>query len=104
MTNILIFALIGIVAGTFAGLCGIGGGVVIIPCLMFIAGFSQPMATGTSLAVLLPPIGIAAVLAYYKRGQVDLKAGIIIAIFLVLSSWLSASLAPKVPAGTMKII
>ena len=68
--------LIGLSAGLLSGLFGIGGGVLIVPALMYGLGFSQKMATGTSLAILLPPVGIAAVLEYYRHGAVDIKAAL----------------------------
>jgi len=85
--------LIGIVAGIASGLFGIGGGVLIVPGLVFLLGFSQHMATGTSLAILLPPVGIAAVLEYYRHGNVDLKAAFIVAAALLVGAWVGALLA-----------
>jgi len=85
--------LIGIVAGIASGLFGIGGGVLIVPGLVFLLGFSQHMATGTSLAILLPPVGIAAVLEYYRHGNVDLKAAFIVAAALLVGAWVAALLA-----------
>lgn len=85
--------LIGIVAGVASGLFGIGGGVLIVPGLVFLLGFSQHAATGTSLAILLPPVGIAAVLEYYRHGNVDLKAAFIVAAALLVGAWVGALLA-----------
>ncbi len=85
--------LIGVVAGVAAGLFGIGGGILIVPGLVFLLGFSQHMATGTSLAILLPPVGIAAVLEYYRNGNVDLKAAFIVAASLLVGAWVGALLA-----------
>lgn len=73
MTTILPYILLGLVAGILSGLIGIGGGIIIIPVLVFIFGFSQHMAQGTTLALLVPPIGILAALMYYKQGYVDVK-------------------------------
>jgi uncharacterized membrane protein YfcA len=81
------------VAGIASGLFGIGGGVLIVPGLVFLLGFSQHMATGTSLAILLPPVGIAAVLEYYHHGNVDLKAAFIVAASLLAGAWVGALLA-----------
>jgi uncharacterized membrane protein YfcA len=85
--------LIGIVAGLASGLFGIGGGVLIVPGLVFLLGFSQHAAIGTSLAILLPPVGIAAVLEYYRHGNVDLKAAFVVAAALLVGAWLGALLA-----------
>ena len=68
---------IGVVGGIAAGLFGVGGGLVVVPALIYGAGFTQHLATGTSLAVLLPPIGLAAALEYYRHGNVDVRAAIL---------------------------
>jgi len=75
MPSWLLFVLIGTLGGVASGLFGVGGGIVIVPALIYWAGFSQHMATGTSLAVLLPPIGLAAVFEYYRHGNVDVRGG-----------------------------
>ena len=93
--SIVIYIIIGIVAGISSGVFGIGGGLIIIPALVYVAGYSQLSATGTSLAVLLPPIGIAATIEYYRRGHVNLKAAIIIALCLMLASWAGARITRK---------
>lgn len=85
--------LIGIAAGIASGLFGIGGGVLIVPGLVFLLGFSQHLATGTSLAILLPPVGIAAVLEYYHHGNVDLKAAFIVAAALLVGAGFGAFMA-----------
>jgi uncharacterized protein len=78
--SLAIFIAIGCGAGFISGLVGIGGGIIMIPALMFFAGFPQLTATGTSLAVLIMPIGLAAVVQYYRGGNVDVRAAIIIAL------------------------
>ena len=102
MINIILFILIGLLAGVLSGLFGIGGGVIIVPALIFLCGFSQLKAQGTSLAVLLPPVGIAAFLIYYKQGNVDIKAGILIVIFLIIGSFFGAKMASAVPIDVLK--
>ncbi len=92
LPSIFFLLLIGLAAGIVSGLFGIGGGVLIVPGLAFLLGFSQHMATGTSLAILLPPVGIAAVLEYYHHGNVDLKAAFIVAAALLVGAWLGARL------------
>lgn len=86
----LLFIGIGMVAGLLSGVFGIGGGVVIVPALIYLAGFTQHRATGTSLAVLLPPIGIAATWEYYRHGDVNVQAAMLIAGAVVLGSWVGA--------------
>ena len=70
---ILILVAIGITAGILSGFVGVGGGVVIVPCLIYFLGMTQFQAQGTSLTLMLPPIGILAFMNYYKAGNVDLK-------------------------------
>jgi len=100
---IVLFLGIGLFAGLASGVFGMGGGILIVPALTFLAGFSQEKATGTSLAVLLPPVGIMAVLEYYRSGEVDLKAGLLIALGLVIGAWLGAMGAHKVGEPGLKI-
>ena len=82
--NMLIYLILGIFAGTLSGLVGIGGGIVIVPALVFLFGFSQHTAQGTTLALMVPPIGILAAWTYYQQGYVDMRiAGFICAGFLL---------------------
>jgi len=89
-SSALLFIGIGIVAGLLSGVFGIGGGVVIVPALIYLAGFTQHRATGTSLAVLLPPIGIAATWEYYRNGNVNVQAAMLIAGAVVVGAWVGA--------------
>ncbi len=73
MIKPMLYVCLGLVAGVFSGLIGIGGGVIIVPALVFLLGFSQHQAQGTTLALLGPPIGILAAWTYYVHGYVDLK-------------------------------
>ncbi|MDD2267787.1 sulfite exporter TauE/SafE family protein [Sulfuricurvum sp.] len=99
-----IFVAIGLSSGILAGIFGIGGGVLIVPALMYIAGFSQKLAIGTSLAVLLPPIGLAAVLEYYRNGNVDFKAALVIASMALIGGWIGARIDNQIDAHTLKIM
>jgi len=94
--SLLIFIGIGGFAGVLSGLIGIGGGIVIVPALLLI-GFTQLQATGTSLAVLLLPVGLVAVLQYYKDGNVNLPAAITMAISFAVCAWFGVLLAKRVP-------
>ena len=71
--TIALLILVGLAAGVLSGLVGLGGGVIIVPALVFILGFSQHQATGTSLGILLLPAGIFAVINYYQKGYIDVK-------------------------------
>lgn len=99
----VLLLLIGFVSGIAAGLFGIGGGVLIVPALVYLAGFSQHTAVGTSLAILLPPVGLAAVLQYYRYGQVNLKAALIVASALFVGGWLGAILANHLSGPQLKL-
>jgi uncharacterized protein len=94
---------IGLAAGVLSGVFGIGGGVVIVPALIYLAGFRQHMATGTSLAILLPPVGIAAVLEYYRHGNVNLYAALIIAVTLTIGGWFGAVVANRLAGPYLRL-
>jgi len=99
-----IFVIIGIIGGISAGFFGIGGGILIVPALIYGAGFSQHMATGTSIAVLLPPIGLAAALEYYRHGNVDVRAALILAVTMFLGTWIGAYFANQIPGPQLRLI
>lgn len=102
--NILILIGIGLTAGILSGLFGIGGGVLVVPALIYLLGFSSHKATGTSLVILLPPVGIGAVLEYTRHGAVDWRAAIIIAITVFLGATVGAYFANKISSGTLKLL
>lgn len=97
-------AAIGLFAGVASGLFGIGGGILIVPSLVYLLGYSQKLAIGTSLAVLLPPVGIAAAVEYYRHGNVDLVAALVIAVCLLAGGWLGAYLSNQWSPGLLKIL
>jgi uncharacterized protein len=90
---ILILVLIGLASGMLSGLVGVGGGIIIVPALVFFLGFTQHQAQGTSLGLLLLPVGILAVLNYYKQGYIDIKVVVIMSIAFVLGGWLGSKLS-----------
>jgi uncharacterized membrane protein YfcA len=94
---------IGIFSGVASGLFGIGGGVIVVPLLTFFMGYSHERAIGTSLAVLLPPVGLAAVLQYYRHGNVDLGAAAWIAGGLFAGAWLGSLLALRSGETAMRM-
>lgn len=100
---IWLLILIGCSAGTISGLVGIGGGIIIVPALMFLAGYPQLTAVGTSIAILLPPVGLAAALQYYRNGHVDVKAAIIIAATFFLFAWFGAFFAKKIDPVVVRV-
>jgi uncharacterized membrane protein YfcA len=106
MSASMLFMLIaiGIVTGVMAGMLGIGGAIIMVPALVFIMGFSQQMAQGTSLAVMLPPIGIIAAYNYWKAGQVNLKFALILAAAFLIGSYFGSKLALSLPQVVLKKI
>jgi len=95
MINILLYLLLGLTAGIFSGVIGIGGGIIIVPALVFLFGLSQHQAQGTTLALLVPPIGILAAWTYYRQGYVNLQ----IAAFICLGFFFGSLLGAKVATG-----
>ena len=104
MPQWFMFVIIGAFGGVASGLFGIGGGVVIVPALIYWAGFSQHKATGTSIAVLLPPIGLAATIEYYRNGNVDLRAAMILAATMFLGAWGGAFLANQMKGPHLRLL
>ena len=106
MTYLTIIGLLvlGLIAGYFSGLVGIGGGVIIVPILIFVFGFNQHTAQGTTLALLIPPIGILAALAYYQKGYVDIKSAMIICTGFILGGYLGGKMAIGLPDQILKQI
>lgn len=93
MNEIIIILLIGIFAGIFSGFVGLGGGLIVVPCLVFFLGFTQHKAQGTSLAMMLPPIGIMAVYNYYKQEAVDFKVAMILCVSFIVGSFFGSKMA-----------
>jgi len=96
--------IIGLVAGLLSGMIGIGGGIVIVPALVYFLAMDQHMAQGTSLAMMLLPVGILGVMNYYKGGAVDYKAAILLAIPFVLGSYFGSKFTLAIDAPTVKKI
>jgi uncharacterized protein len=99
MGNIL-YILLGLIAGTASGLIGIGGGIIIVPALVFIFKLSQHQAQGTTLALMIPPIGLLAAWTYYKQGAVDLR----IAVLVALGFFLGGLIGAKVAVGVSDVV
>jgi hypothetical protein len=102
--SLVLLVAIGASAGVLSGLFGIGGGVIIVPALIYFAGFDQHLATGTSLAVLLPPVGVGAAFEYYRQGEVDVKAAIVIAVALLACAWLTALVANRIAGPYLRLM
>ncbi len=104
LSTIILLILIGIAAGFLSGLIGIGGGVIIVPALVILLGFSQKLAQGTSLGILLLPVGILAVMQYYKQGYLNVNYVAIVATAFVLGGFLGSKLALSLSDEKMKKI
>jgi uncharacterized membrane protein YfcA len=99
---LLILIVIGIITGVMAGMFGIGGAIIMIPALVLFMGITQQTAQGTSLAVMLPPIGIIAAYNYYKAGQANIKFAIVLAVFFLVGSYFGSKLALTLPQPLLK--
>ena len=107
VSTILILMGIGLFAGIMSGFVGIGGGIIIVPALVFILGFSQFQAQGISLTLMLPPIGVLAFYNYYQKGHIDkvsLTYGAIMAVLFIAGGFIGSKLALKIPENVVKLI
>jgi uncharacterized membrane protein YfcA len=102
--TIIILILVGLAAGILSGLVGVGGGIIIVPALIFFMGFSQMQAQGTSLGLLLLPVGIFAVINYYKGGYIDLKVVGIMSLAFVAGGFIGSKLALRLDQEMVKKI
>jgi uncharacterized membrane protein YfcA len=102
--NIFLYVLLGVIAGILSGLIGIGGGIIIVPALVLLFGLSQHSAQGTTLALMVPPIGLLAAWTYYKTGFVDLKIAGLICIGFFLGGLIGAKFATKIPDDILRKI
>ncbi len=103
-TTIFALLLIGLASGLISSMVGIGGGIVIVPALVLLLAMSQKMAQGTSLVMLLPPIGIFAVINYYKAGYVDFKIAGILCISFLAGSYFGSKIALNLDEIVLKRI
>jgi uncharacterized protein len=101
--SVVLVVAIGLAAGILSGVFGIGGGVIIVPALIYMAGFRQHSATGTSLAVLLPPIGLGAMWEYYRHGNVNVRVAMIMAVAVFAGAWVGAIIANRVAGPYLRL-
>jgi hypothetical protein len=100
--TIVLLVVVGLLAGILSGLVGLGGGVIIVPALVFLLGFSQHQATGTSLGILLLPAGIFAVLNYYQKGFIDVKVVLLIFVGFLAGGWLGSKISLSINETVLK--
>ncbi|HAN18537.1 MAG TPA: permease [Bacteroidales bacterium] len=104
MNELVLLIIIGLFAGFVGGALGLGGGIIIVPALVFIMGFTQHQAQGTSLAALLLPVGIFAVIHYAKHNYIDYKFAAILIVASILGSYLGSLVSTYLPEKTLKTI
>lgn len=97
----LLYILLGLVAGSLSGLIGIGGGIILVPALVFLFGLSQQSAQGTTLALLVPPIGILAAVQYYRQGYVNVPIALFIILGFLVGSLFGSRIATSLPPGIL---
>ena len=104
LTTILILVIIGLMAGVFGGMFGVGGAIIMVPALVYFLGVDQHTAQGTSVAIMLPPIGLFAAYNYYKAGQVNIWYAVVIAIAFLVGGYFGSKIALALPENLMKKI
>ena len=97
-----IILLLGLGVGVLVGLLGIGGGVVLVPAVVYLLHMDQHLAQGTSLFILLPPVGLGALREYWKQGQVDLLAGILCALGMLFGAYAGSLMALPMPSRNLQ--
>ncbi|MEO8768925.1 MAG: sulfite exporter TauE/SafE family protein [Ferruginibacter sp.] len=102
--TLIILLLVGIAAGTLSGMVGIGGGILIVPALVYFLGFSQKMAQGTSLGILLLPIGLLGVIQFYKQGYIDMRVVLVISLAFFFGSYFGSKIALSLSQEAVKKI
>lgn len=102
LSTIFFLVIIGLLAGVLSGVVGIGGGLIMIPLMMLLLGMDQLSAQGTSLAVMLPPIGILAAYNYYQTGNLKINYALVIASTFVLGGYFGSKIALQVHPQTLR--
>ncbi len=103
LQTLIILLLTGLMAGMLGGFIGVGGGIIIVPAMVFFLGMTQFQAQGTSLAMMLPPIGILAVWNYYKAESVDFRAAMILAAAFIVGGYLGSRLSLRLDPDKVKL-
>lgn len=101
---LIILAITGLLAGALSGLVGVGGGIIMVPFLILLLGFTQHQAQGTSLTVLVVPVTALAVFNYYKEGHINWTYAFVIAVFFVVGSYFGSKFAVSLDQKTLKKI
>ena len=104
MQTIIILIVLGMFTGMLSGIVGVGGGIILVPALVYLLGFSQLNAQGTSLALIMFPVGILSVIQYYKNGYIDFKIVLMIAVGFIIGSFWGSKIVLQLPQDTIKKI
>lgn len=104
LQTILILICLGVFTGMLSGVVGVGGGIILVPALVYLLGFSQLNAQGTSLALIMFPVGILGVFQYYKNGHIDFSIVLILAIGFIIGSFFGSKIALNIPQDITKKI
>ncbi len=102
MIQLLMYILLGTAAGVLSGLLGIGGGIIMVPALVLLFGLSQHQAQGTSLAVMIPPVGLLAAMVYYKKGFINIPVAVLVAAGFLIGGLIGAKVSINIPEETLK--
>jgi hypothetical protein len=102
VVQILILAIIGLMAGIFSGTFGVGGAIIVIPALIFFLGLSQHQAQGTSLAFMIPPVTLMAAITYWKNGYVNWKFALILAIMFFIGTYFGSMISISLPEKILR--
>lgn len=100
--QLIVLLATGLIAGMFSGMFGLGGGLIVIPSMVFLLGMTQHQAQGTNLAFMLAPVGLLAVLNYHKSGYINYKYAIIIAITFFIGAYLGSLWSVHIPSNILK--
>ncbi|MFA9391617.1 MAG: sulfite exporter TauE/SafE family protein [Prolixibacteraceae bacterium] len=101
-STLIVLIVTGLVAGLLGGSLGVGGAIIVIPALVILMGMSQQEAQGTSLAFMIPPIGILAAMNYYKHGYVNWKYAMVLSVTFMLGAYVGSKFAMNIPAKILK--
>ena len=104
MNNPILLIVFGVVVGVFSGVMGLGGGSVMIPVMVIAFGMTQQQAHGTSLAVMIPPVALPAVIEYWRHGNVDIRVAAWTAAGVLLGSFFGALVANSIPKEALKLV